>query len=138
MRSRPLIPGGRGGLLVLAVAAVPIVLNRCKPFAKKVSEKMVEWGEKIKKDADRPETTVAEKTSSNADMRTAPTQEETLKSASPTGKEEVAEQIAAAATKKKSPPKPKPATGTKTTAEKPKAGTETNPKKPTKKADNKA
>lgn len=137
MRSRPLIPGGRGGLLVLAVAAVPIVLNRCKPFAKRVGEKMVEWGEKIKKDADRPETTVVEETSSNADMRTTPTQEETLKSASPTGKEEVTEQIAAAATKKKSPPKPKAATTTKKAPAKAKAGTDTNPKKPTKKPDNK-
>ena len=133
MRTRPLIPGGRGGLLVLAVAAVPIVLNRCKPFAKKVGEKMVEWGEKIKKDADRPETTVSEDTSSNADMRTTPTQEETLKSASPAGKEEVKEHIAAAAVKKKSPPKPKAATPTKKAPSKAKAGTVTNPKKPTKK-----
>lgn len=133
MRSRPLIPGGRGGLLVLALAAVPIVLNRCKPFAKKVGEKMVEWGEKIKKDADRPETTVVGDSSSKSDMKTS-TQDETLKSSSPAGKEEVKEQVAAATAPKKTPPKPKAAASTaKKPAAKPKAGTTTNPKKPTKK-----
>ncbi|MBC8064354.1 MAG: hypothetical protein H7Y17_05955, partial [Chlorobia bacterium] len=95
MRSRPLIPGGRGGLLVLAIAAVPIVLNRCKPFAKKVGEKMVEWGEKIKKDADRTESPATNETSSKSDMKKS-AQDETLKSSSPAGKDEVTEQVAAA------------------------------------------
>lgn len=130
MRSRPFIPGGRGGLLVLAAAAVPLVLSRCKPLAKKVGEKMVQWGEKIQKDADRPDSTTVEETSSNADVK-ATTEEETLKSASPTGKEEVKEQIAAETAKKKAPPKPKAATAKKATP-KAKPGASTNPKKPTK------
>ncbi len=130
MRSRPFIPGGRGGLLVLAAAAVPLVLSRCKPLAKKVGEKMVQWGEKIQKDADRPDSTTVEETSSNADVNTSA--EETLQSASPTGKEEVKEQIAAETAKKKTPPKPKAAT-VKKAAPKAKPGASPNPKKPTKK-----
>lgn len=128
-----MIPGGRTGLFVLAAASVPIVLSRCKPLAKKLGEKMVEWGERIKKEADGPASTTTVETSSKADMGTTPTQDETLKAASPAGKEEVKEQIAAQTAKKKSPPKPKAATATKKSAEKPKAGTTTNPKKPTKK-----
>lgn len=134
MRTRPLIPGGQGGLLLLAVAAVPIVLNRCKPLAKKVGEKMVEWGEKIQNEANRPNSSVDSEKSSNADMNKS-TPNETLEAASPAGKEEVKEQIAAQTVKKKSPPKPKAATETKKKVE-PKtgtAGTTTNPKKPTKK-----
>lgn len=133
MRSRPLIPGGRGGLLLLAAAAVPLVLSRCKPLAKKVGEKMVQWGEKIRKEADRPDSATAEKASSNSDVET-PTKDETLESSSPTGKEEVKEQIASETAKKKTPPKTK-AAAPKKPAPKAKPGESTNPKKPTKKPD---
>ena len=131
MRSRPLIPGGRTGLFVLAAAAVPIVLSRCKPFAKKLGAKMVEWGERINKEADRPDSATSEKTSSNPDVET-PTKDETLDSASPAGKEEVKEQIAAETVKKKAPPKPKAGTPKKSVP-KSKPGESPNPKKPTKK-----
>jgi hypothetical protein len=127
---RPLIPIGRGGLLVLAVAAIPLVISKCKPVAKQVGDKLVEWGEKLKKDADRTDTTEASSTSSKADMQE-PTVEETLKSASPAGKEEVKTQSAAKNAGAKAPPKAKPA-ATKKTAPKAKPGAATNPKKPTK------
>lgn len=55
MRHRP-IPSGTTGLIVLAVAAVPLVLSRCKPLAKRVGEKLVSWGEELKKEAEKPDS----------------------------------------------------------------------------------
>ena len=130
MRPRPIIPGGKAGLLVLAAATVPLLISVCKPAAKRIGEQMMEWGEKLKKDAEKVEEPAAAKSSSKADMKATPA-EETLKAASPAGKEEVKAQVASTAAKKKAPPKPKAATPK---TAKPKAGVTTNPKKPTKKS----
>lgn len=127
---RPLIPLGRGGLLVLAVAAIPILISKCKPVAKQVGEKLKEWGDKLEKEADRTPPTEPAQASSNADMQE-PTVDETIKSASPAGKEEVKVQAAAKTAKAKAPPKPKTTT-VKKAAPKAKPGTNTNPKKPSK------
>lgn len=121
MRVRPNIPVGRTGLLVLAAASVPLLLSKVKPAAKWVGEKMVEWGEQLKKEAESPGPV---KESSNGDMRKS--DEKILRSASPATKEEIKEDIAAKASKKASPPAPKAAVKKPTST---KAGTATNPKK---------
>jgi hypothetical protein len=135
MRPRPIIPPGKAGVLVLAAATVPLLLSRCKPFAKKVGEKMVEWGEKLQKEVEKPEPPKAEPPS-NVEVK--PTAEETIKSASPTGKEEV-KATSAAATAKKAAPEAKVKSPTPKKANtKAKPGAATNPKKPdTKKASTK-
>lgn len=122
MRVRPIVPVGRAALLTLAAASLPLLLSKCKPAAKWLGEKMVEWGEQLKKDAESPEPA---KESSKADMQKA--DEQTLKSASPATKEEVKGAVAAKASQQAAPPKPKAAT--KKQAPK-KAGATTNPKKP--------
>lgn len=122
MRVRPIIPGGRAGLLMLAAASIPLVLSKCKPAAKWLGEKMVEWGEQLRKDAESPES----KPPSSKETIKKASDGDLLKSASPATKEEVKEEIAAAATKKPAPPKPKSATKKPTPT---KAGTATNPKK---------
>jgi hypothetical protein len=121
MRVRPVFPIGRSGLLVLAAAAVPLVLSKCKPAAKWVGEKMVEWGEQLRKEGEAPETAAD---SSKVDMKKS--DETILRSASPATKEEIKEDIAAKASKKAAPPKPKVAAKKQTST---KAGTQTNPKK---------
>ena len=113
----------------MAVAAIPVALTRFKPAAKKIGEKMVEWGEKLQREAERANSANSTAPSSKAGMKD-PTVEETLKSASPAGKEEVKEQAGAQqagspkppAKKKSQPAKPKPAP----------SGRVSNPKKPTK------
>ena len=127
MRPRPIIPPGKAGVLVLAAATVPLLISRCKPFAKKMGEKMVEWGEKLQKEALKPEPPKAEPPS-NVEVK--PTAEESVKSASPTGKEEV-KAATAASTAKRAAPKAKVKTPTvKKAGAKAKPGTATNPKKP--------
>lgn len=121
MQVRPVISLGRSGLLVLAAAAVPLVLSTCKPAAKWVGEKLVEWGEKLKKESESAEPAAE---SSKSDMKKA--DEKLLRGASPAGKEEIKEGIAAKATKQTSPPKPKAPVKKATST---RAGTSTNPKK---------
>jgi hypothetical protein len=111
MRPRPIIPPGRAGLLVLAAATVPIVISRCKPLAKRVGEKMVEWGEKLQKEARKP------------DPQPEPAKaEEAVATATA-----VAEPVAAEPAE---PPKPKPkAAAPKKAAAKPKTATKKSPPK---------
>ncbi len=117
-------------MLILAFAAVPIVLSRCKPLAKQVGQKLVQWGESLQKDAEKMDSPTEGKPSSNSNMKES-RQDETLKSSSPAGKGEISEQIAADVAPKAVPSKPKATTASKKPASKPKAGTITNPKKPT-------
>jgi hypothetical protein len=128
---RPFVPVGRSGLLVLGFAAASLAIAQCKPLAKKVGEKLVQWGESMKREAEETEPTTSEETASKTEVKNAATTEETVKSASPAGKEEVKAQTAAQTAPKKTPPKPK-ATAKKKAAPAPRAGTTTNPKKPTK------
>ena len=105
---------------MLAAAAIPLVLSKYKPAAKWVGDKLVEWGEQLKKEGESPAPAPQ---SSNDDMKKS--DEKFLKSASPATKEEIKEDIAAKASKKAAPPKPKAAAKKQTST---KAGTATNPK----------
>ncbi|HJP83879.1 MAG TPA: hypothetical protein VJ835_10285 [Fimbriimonadaceae bacterium] len=82
---RPVV-SGKAGLIVLAAAAIPVAIAQFKPAAKKLGEKMVEWGEKLQRDAQEA------KPASNGDMKTSRSSHE--QHASPTGKEEVKAQQA--------------------------------------------
>jgi hypothetical protein len=114
---------------VLAFAAVPLIISSCKPVAKKIGEKLAEWGEKLKKENEEvPAPPVQEEQSSNATVKEKDVSAETVKTASPPGKEEVKEQVASQQAKTKAPPKAKPA-AKKKAAPKAKPGTATNPKK---------
>ena len=104
MRVRPIVPGGRAGLLLLAAAAVPIVLSRSKSLSRKLGDKLVEWGEQLRREADRMESSAQAPKSSNPVVKEA-AHSETHESASPTGKEEVKEQIASKTAQRKAPPK---------------------------------
>jgi hypothetical protein len=115
---------------VLAFAAVPLIISSCKPVAKKVGEKLVEWGEKLRKDSEEVEAPpVVAEPSSNATVKE-DVSAQTVKTASPTGKDEVKAQVASKTAKAKAPPKAaKPAAAKKKAAPKAKPGTATNPKK---------
>ncbi len=125
MRVPPRVSMGKGGLLILAVAALPIALRKFKPAAKRVGEKMVEWGEKLQRDTEKNSNS-----SSNVDMESSKASEH-IKSSSPTGKEEVKEQVASRQARTAKPPVTKSAKVDKAEP-KAKPGKATNPKKPTK------
>ncbi|MBI1757329.1 MAG: hypothetical protein HYR64_09515 [Fimbriimonas ginsengisoli] len=66
---RGIVPPGRLGLLLIAAAMVPVVLARCKPFAKKVGEALVKAGEKLKETAEEPTKPVATASATNDERR---------------------------------------------------------------------
>jgi hypothetical protein len=125
MRIRPIIPIGPAGLLVLAVAAVPILVSRSKPTARKIGKKLIEWGEGLLKEADGPSSPSDKKVASEEGMKH--DRKDLLSSASPAAKEEIKEVIATHQAHSDSPPKAK--TAAKKSPAKPKAGATTNPKK---------
>lgn len=45
----------RAAVAVAAVAAVPVVLRKCKPLAKKLGDTLVKAGEQLRESADREE-----------------------------------------------------------------------------------
>ncbi|MCC7229537.1 MAG: hypothetical protein IT203_04020 [Fimbriimonadaceae bacterium] len=103
MRPRPIVPPGKAGLLLIAVATVPLILGRCKPFAKRVGSKLVEWGEKLQKEdkeaAEVPTNSSAQEAEVDA-ARTSPS----------ASIEEANKPIAPRTPAKKTPSKAKPAT----------------------------
>lgn len=116
MRVGGVIPPGRAGVIMLAVAFAPLVLRKLKPVTRAVGEGLVKAGETLRRIAEDQGTATAA-TATNEAMRNP---EETTKagaeaadvpmeSASPIGQEEIAEQAAVEATAEHRPPKRKPA-----------------------------
>lgn len=126
MRPRPIVPPGKAGLFVIAVATVPLILSKCKPFAKRVGSKLVEWGEKLQKE--ETETTMPEAAKAPANTNVSETKEEAVKTSTSAPVEDMNKPPAPKTAAKKSAPKAKP-----TAAKKPvtstKAGTGNKAKK---------
>ena len=54
MSGRSSIPPGKAGLIVLAVATLPILLRKCKPLVKVVGSGLTKFGEAMTKAAEEP------------------------------------------------------------------------------------
>ncbi len=54
MSGRSSIPPGKAGLVVLAVATLPILLKKCKPLVKVVGSGLTKFGEAMTKAAEEP------------------------------------------------------------------------------------
>lgn len=96
-----MIPPGRAGLIVLAVALVPVALAKVKPLAKKLGEELIKIGENLKGSA--AEVVEAPPKAEPAKVAPAPK----AKNAKPKVAAKPKTAKAKAATKKPAPPKPK-------------------------------
>lgn len=119
------IPPGRGGLIILAAACVPIVIKKFKPIVRFVGKKLTEVGDKVQRIAEEVDAYDKKKAEEAAKKVAEPKPADIpeTKTASPTGQEEVKAQKASAQTKTAKPPKPaaKKAAAPKTGKEPPKA-----------------
>jgi len=66
---RIVIPPGRAGLIVLAVAAVPIVVKKFKPIVRWTGKKLSDAGARVTKMAEEVERYDAEKTASTSNAQ---------------------------------------------------------------------